>query len=37
MKENKYKNTYQELSQKVAPVGLGKFDQGFLSRGVAQS
>ena len=37
MKENKYKNTYRELSQKVGPVGLGKFDQIFLSKDVSQS
>ena len=30
-------NAYQELSRKVAPDGLGKFDQGFLSKDVSQS
>ena len=30
-------NSYQELSGKVAPMGIGKFDQGFLSKEVSQS
>ena len=28
---------YQELSQKVAPVGMGKFDQVFSYKDVSQS